>query len=59
MERLTITVYQDDCVEDILERMQFVLNELGIKMRISESDNESVVYSLIQSERLGDAQEEI
>lgn len=53
-----LTVYEDDGVEDVLERLQFILNEMGIKMRMLEVHDDSVVYSFIHAERLGDAQEE-
>lgn len=58
MERLTITIYQDDSIQDVLERVQFILNEMGIRMNLLESDSEAVIYSFIRAERLNDAQEE-
>ena len=51
MEQLTIAVYRDEPVEDFIERIQFILNELGINMTVSESDTESVIYSFNHAER--------
>lgn len=55
---MTVSIYHNDHIQDVVERIQFVLNEMGIKMIIDDSDSEAVVYSFIQAERLGDAQKE-
>lgn len=49
MERITVTTYRDDSIQDVIERIQ---------TNVLESDFESITYSFIHAERLDDAQEE-
>lgn len=54
MDRLTVTIYEDDEIEDALARIKFVLNEMGIFMRVQESNQEQTVYVFTAAEKLDD-----
>lgn len=54
MDRLTVTIYEDDEIEDVLARIRFVLSEMGIFMRVQETQQDRTVYVFSPAEKLDD-----
>lgn len=51
-ELKTLTVYKEENSYEFISRLQFVLIELGIKVKLVESHPECAVYALSPAERL-------
>ena len=51
-DKMKVTVWHDDEIEEILERFTLVLIEMGIRIELVEANTECVVYELSHAEKL-------
>jgi len=57
-ESKVLTVYEEESSYEFMSRLQFVLIELGIKVRVVEEHPDCAIYALSHAERIDGKEKE-